>query len=113
MAKTLIRNKLGEKNKSFYVPTNDTNALAFASDFLDGEYEVLEMVGTSGSDVVTIANDVNVMVKSATGTKTYFSFLADNTKNEDEIFTALKGLTINGVLVEQAYILGMKQVNFS
>jgi len=113
MAKSLIRNKLGDRIKSILVPTNDVNAIAFASEFLDGEWEVLEHTGTEGSDVVTMANEVNVMVKSQVGTKTYFSFLAKNTMNEDEIFTALKGLTINGVLVDQAYILGMKQVNFS
>ncbi|MDT8338744.1 MAG: hypothetical protein RQ763_06070 [Sulfurimonas sp.] len=113
MAKSLIRNKLGDKVKSITVPTNDLNAIAFATDFLDGEWEVLQHTGTEGSDVETVANEVNVMVKSLAGTKTYFSFLAKNTMNEDEIFTAIKGLTINGVLVEQAYILGMKQVNFS
>ena len=113
MAKSLIRNKLGQKVKSFYVPTTDTNAATFATDFLDGEWEVLALASTEGSDSVTSANEVNVMVKATDGTKTYFTFLASTTKNEDEIFTALKGLTINGVVVEESYILGMKTVSFA
>ena len=113
MAKTLIRNKLGNKIKSIYVPCTDTQAQTFATDFLDGEWEVLAYVGSEGSDAVTTANDVNVMVKATDGSKTYFSFLADSTKDEDAIFSALKGLTINGVLVEEAYILGMRPVTFS
>ena len=113
MAKSLIRNKLGQKVKSFYVPATDALATDFATNFLDGEYEVLAYVGTEGSDAVTVANDVNVMVKATDGTKTYFSFLADSTKDENAIFSALKGLTLNGVLVAEAYILGMKQVQFS
>jgi hypothetical protein len=111
--KSLIRNKLGQKIKSIYVPTTDVLAKDFADNFLDGEYEVLAYVGVEGSDVVTIANDVNVMVKATDGTKTYFSFLADSTKDENAIFTALKGLTLNGVLVEEAYILGMREIQFS
>lgn len=113
MAKTLIRNLLGSKTKSFYVPATDTQANSFATDFLEGEWDIHSLVGSEGSDAVTTANDVSVMVKATDGTKTYFNFLADAGKNEDEIFTALKGLTLNGVLVEEAYILGMKQVNFS
>ncbi len=111
--KSLIRNKLGNKIKSIYVPATDEQAQDFATNFLDGEWEVLSYVGSEGSDVVTTANDVNVMVKATDGSKTYFSFLADSTKDEDQIFTALKGLTINGVLVEEAYILGMRPVTFS
>jgi len=111
--KSLIRNKLGQKIKSIYVPATDVQAKDFADNFLDGEYEVLSYVGVEGSDVVTVANDVSVMVKATDGTKTYFSFIADNAKNENEIFTALKGLTLNGVLVAEAYILGMKQVQYS
>lgn len=113
MAKTLIRNKLGSKTKSIYVPCTDTQAQTFATDFLDGEWEILSYVGSEGSDAVTTANDVSVMVKATDGSKTYFSFIADATKDEDQIFTALKGLTINGVLVDQAYILGMRPVVFS
>jgi len=113
MAKSMIRNRINGKTKTFYVPTSATNAEDFCTNFLDGEYEVLSFTSTEGSDAVTVANDVNVMVKDTAGQKTYFSFLADSAKDEDAIFTALNGLTINGVLVSEAYILGMKPVNFA
>ncbi|SFV58274.1 hypothetical protein MNB_SM-7-1321 [hydrothermal vent metagenome] len=113
MARSMIRNKLGAKTKTFYVPATDEQAQSFATDFLEGEWSVLSFVGEEGSDAVTTANDVNVMVKATDGAKTYFSFLADSSKDEDAIFTALKGLTINGVKVEEAYILGMRPVTFS
>jgi len=113
MAKTLIVNRYNNKNHSFYVPTDETNAEAFASTFLDGEYMVLKPGTVVGSDVETAANDVNIMVKNTgTGQKAYFSFMAKSTKSEDEIFSAIMGLTINGVLVDEAYIMSIKPVTF-
>ena len=111
--KTMIRNKLGNRIKTIYVPASDTDAKTFAEDFLEGEYEVLSYVDSTGSDAVTTANDVNIMIKAADGAKTYFSFLADTTHDEDAIFTALKGKTFNGVKADELYILGMRLVEFA
>lgn len=113
MGKSLIINRINNKNHSFYVPAGETEADTFASTFLDGEYQVLKVGTTIGTDTETAVNDVNMMVKNSTsGQKAYLNMLTKSTKSEDELFSAVIGLTINGVLVDEAYIISMKRITY-
>lgn len=111
--KTMLINRVSGKNHTIYLPTDDTNALAFATNFLDGEYQVLKFASEAGNDVETSVYDVNLMVKNTTsGIKSYMSMYTSVTKTEEDIFNVLKGLTVNGVLVDEVYIISMKKVIF-
>lgn len=108
MAKSLIINNINGKNSFIEVPTTDANATTFAQTFLDGAYAVYESVLQSGSDTVATApDDVNIMFKNkASGKKGYMSI---KTSSSDEtIFNALMGLTLNGVLIDEAYVITRK-----
>lgn len=113
MARSIIKNQVGEFKQTINVPASPTNAASFADAVLDGFYEVYSEGATSGSDAVTDAAEVNAMVKNTAGVKTYVSFLADSSKTTAEILTGLKGLTINGVHVDEAVILSFKPVTFA
>lgn len=111
--KTMIINRVNGKNNTIYVPTDDVNANTFATNFLDGEFQVLKFASEAGSDVVASCYDVNLMFKNvASGMKSYMSMLVPVTKTEEDIFTVLKGLTINGILIDEVYIISMKKVIF-
>lgn len=113
MAKTLIINRLNEKNHSIYIPTSATNAESFASSFLDGEYAIYSLDSSVGTETELEAWDIQVMIKnSTTKVKSYISLLMKSNKTEEDLFTVLKGLTINGVLVDECYITSMKKVIF-
>jgi len=112
MAESIIINRIGGKNKFITVPTDLAGASAFAGVFLEGEWATYEKGTPEGSDVVTVAPDaVNLMYKNkATGLKGYATILVKATKSDSAIFTALMGLTLNGVLIDEAYILSRKTV---
>lgn len=113
MAKTYVKNKLGNITKGFNLPCDDTVAVTFMDTFCVGEYAVYSETSTSGSDTATSYNLVNVMVKDSAGVKTYFSMACKSTISEDEIFTALKGGTWNGVLAEDIYITKMSPISLA
>ena len=111
MGKSMIVNRISGKNNTFYLPTDGANAATFATNFLDGEYQVLTFESESGNDVVTSYYEVGCMVKNTTtGFKTYLNMLVAGNKTEEDIFNVLKGLTINTVLVDEIFIMGMKKV---
>lgn len=111
--KSMIINRVSGKNSTIYVPTNAANAQTFATTFLDGEYQVLSFESEAGNDIVTSCYECNVMIKNTTsGLKSYLSFLSASNKTEQDVFTALKGLTINGVLVDEIYMISMKKITF-
>jgi TctA family transporter len=111
MAKSMIINRFSGKNNVVYLPCDDTQATSFATDFLDGEYQVLKAGTVSGSDVVTSYYEVGCMVKNTTsGVKAYMNMLVLPTKTEEDIFNSLIGLTINEVLVDEVFIMSMKKV---
>ncbi len=113
MAKTLISNRINGKTRSFAVPTDATNAEAFATGFLDGEYAIYSLGAEVGTETETGGWDVSMQVKnSTTGEKTYFSMIVKSTVSEEDIFAAVKGMTINGVVVDSAFITSMKSVTF-
>lgn len=115
MAKTMIRNALGEKIVSHTLPMSTANAITFADKYLEGTYKIYEASVDMGSDAgVVLAYDVIAFVKNeATGKKAYLRFIAKSTKNEAEIRTALMGMTINGILVDYVSILNFAPLTFA
>lgn len=111
--KSMIINKLGSKNVTSYVPADATSAQAFADAVMDGETTIYEEVSSAGSDNVSEAEDVNVMIQNdTTNAKTYMSFLIKSTKHEGDVISALKGKTFNGVLADKVVVIGMRTVTY-
>ena len=111
--KSMVINRINGKNHTVYLPCDETVAGTFAGAMFDGEYEVLKQGVISGSDVETSANKVNIMVKNTTsGQKTYMNMLVKSNKTEEDIFAAVIGLTVNGILVDEAFITSMTEVQF-
>jgi hypothetical protein len=109
MAKSYIVNRINGKSKTYGVPTTAINAGAFATAFLAGEFAIYEPAATLGSDVVLVAPTLfNVMFKdTATDMKGYASLLVPANKTENDLFTAMMGLTLNGVHID--YVSTMSQ----
>jgi len=113
MAKTLIRNKVGERSFNIYVPAGDVEAKDFADGVLDGTYDVLELTSTTGSDNVTEAEDVTVFYEEdATQKRGYLRFIAKSSKSEEDIIAALVGKTFNGIKADKVVIISMRTVNY-
>lgn len=113
MAETLVRNKLGTTIKSFRLPCDDTVATTFCGAFLDGEYAGYAKTSTAGSDTATSYNDVTLMLKNTAGLKTYLNLAVKSAKSEDEIYSALAGVTFNGVLADEMAIIKMRAVSLA
>ena len=110
MAKSLIRNTLGNRTFGFAVPADGATAKTFAENNLDGKFVVYEVEATSGNEVVSDFWDVTVTGKNTAGKKHTFQFYADFSKDEDEIRTALLNKTFNGVKFESVFIINMQHV---
>lgn len=110
MAESLIVNHINGKNNFIVVPASSTEAETFASTFLDGGYGVYELFGDSGSDTVAVApDDINIMFKNtSTGMKSYLTAKVAATVTDEQIFAVLMGLTLNGVLIDEAYVISRK-----
>ena len=113
MGKSMIKNTLGSRTLSLYLPCGNTEAQAFADAVLDGTTEVFEQTSVSGSDVVTQARDVNVMIQNETsGAKAYLSFLIKQTKHEGDVISALLGKTLNGIVADKIVVISMRTRDF-
>jgi len=113
MAKSMIRNQLGSKVLTSYVPADATNAQTFADAVLDGETRVYEEVSTVGSDAVDTARDVNVMVQDeTTGAKSYLRFVIKSSKHEGDVISALVSKTFNGVKADKVVVVSMRSVTY-
>jgi len=113
MAKSFIRNTVGEKKLGFYVPANSTDADSFAQAVLEGTYSVLELASSAGSDQVTEAEDVTVFYEEdATKKRAYLRFIAKSAKSEEDIISALVGKTYNGIKADKVVIVSMRTVNY-
>lgn len=110
MGKSLIINRIGGKNKFITVPCDMAVAATFADTFLEGEYQVFGEPGLFGTDTVTVAPDVvNVMFKNkTTGDKSYMTLHVKATLGDDSLFASIMGMTLNGVHIDEAYILSRK-----
>lgn len=107
---SLIINQLNGKNTFIKVPCASTEASTFATTFLDGAYAVYELAMTTAvSDVVTAADDVNIMFKNkASGLKSYMTIKVAPTRTDESIFAVLMGLTLNGIVIDEAYIISRR-----
>ena len=106
MAKSLVINNLGGKNKFMFWPCTDAVAAGFATDFLDGEYKVCAMETSFGTDnSITAANKVAVFGRNTTtGEKQTLYFTAKATKSGADIETALQGKVFNGVKFDEVSV---------
>jgi hypothetical protein len=109
---SMIRQRLGNKTFTSYVPADDENAKALAEAVLPGEYEILTKVGESGSDVVTGGYRFwTVMIKNDADLKTYLSFVAPLSKNSNDVINALKGKIFNSVKADNVVVINSRTVN--
>lgn len=110
MALSIVKNRINGKVKTVKLPCTGEEAKAVADTFFEGVYEVFESEAVAGSDAVALADAVkmNIMAKDdTTEDKTYFNLVVNANKKHDDIFTALKGLTLNGVKIDTVYCLGV------
>jgi len=113
--KSMIRQKLGNKVFTSYVPATDEDAKSFADALLPGEYEILALKGETGSDSVTDGYRVwSVMIKSdETDTKAYLTFATPLNKTSDDIINALSGKTFNNVKADEVIIINARAIQFA
>ena len=113
MAQSMIRNLLGSKTLTSYVPAGATEAQAFADAVLDGETKVYEELSITGSDAVNTARDVNVMIQQTdTEAKTYLRFVIKSSKHEGDVISALATKTFNGVKADKVVVISMRSVTY-
>lgn len=113
MGSSMIKQKLGSKVLTMYVPAGAVEAQAFADAVLDGETRVLEQISSTGTDVANTARYVNVMIQDATSqSKAYLKFIIASTKHEGDVISALAGKTFNGVKADKVVVIGMQSAEF-
>jgi len=109
--KSLIVNRFTNVNKHIPVPAGSVEADSFAASMLDSAYEVFELSGTAGSDVVASYNFCSAMgYDTTTDSKTYVDLRVKSTVTDDEVRVALTGLTVNGVKFDEVSIVNFRQV---
>lgn len=115
MAKSYIINVLGTVTLHSYLPCTPANAETICADLLEGTYAVYEATTEVGSDNgVTLAYDANVQFRnSGTGQRNYLKMIVKSTVSPDDIQTALKGLTINGILIDEVVVLRYAPLTFA
>lgn len=113
--KVLVKNALGDKMVNSYLPMTVANAQTLIEDVCEGTWAIYEEMSVSGTDVgVTIAYDTQVQVRnSTTNKKAYLRFIAKSTQNPDSIQTALTGLTVNGILIDEVVIIAFRPMSFA
>jgi len=115
MATTMIKNKLGNKTYTSYWPCDADAAKGLCDVALQGTWQVFEKIGETGNETVTDGYfDVFVMLQSnETKQKTYLNFAMPLKKNENDIFDALQGKTINNVKADKVYIIKMRKISLA
>jgi hypothetical protein len=110
MPKTLIANRVNGSTKTFAVPATPAQALTFCEANLEGEYAIYKSVAKLGSDVVTVAPLLlSVAFKNdTTEDKGSANFVLPATKTENDLFTALIGTTLNGVLIDSVSTISQR-----
>ena len=105
--KSLIINAINGKNTFIQVPTDATEAETFATTLLDGAYAGYELaMTTAGNDVLTAVDDVNIMFKNkASGKKSYMTIKVEPNRTDESIFAVLMGLTLNGIVIDEVYVI--------
>lgn len=111
MAKSIVVNRFNNKNHTFALPCADTVAVTFCGSMLDGEYQVFKFDSEAGLETETSYKEMQIMVKnSVSKEKTYLNIKVKASKVEADVFAALMGLTINGIVVDEAFIISDKLV---
>lgn len=106
MAKSIVINRFNGKNHQITLPCDEIVAGTFAPAVLDGEYQVFKFDSEAGAEVETAYKEMQVMVKnSTTKMKTYLNIKVKTSKVEADVFAVLIGLTINGIVVDEAFII--------
>ena len=113
--KSYIINQLGSVTLHSYLPCNAVNAETICADLLDGTYAVYEATTEVGSDNgVTVAYDASVQFRdSNTGKKGYWKGIVKSTVSPDDMQVAFKGLTINGILIDEVVVLRYSPLTFA
>jgi hypothetical protein len=113
MGVSMIRQKLGNKVFTNYVPADDTNAKEFADNVMVGEYDILTKISENGSDNVTESMKWTLMLRNdETHEKTYLNFYSPISKDENDIREALLSKTFNGVKVDSVVVIGARSYKF-
>jgi len=105
MPKTLLQNRINGSTSSLTLPTDAAGAQAFAEAFLDGEYAIYDLKATLGNSVVAVApTKINVSFWNELNpnNKSYMNVVIPAAKTENDLFTALIGLTLNGITITHA-----------
>ncbi len=111
MAKSIVVNRVNQKNYTVTLPCDAGEAASFASAILEGEYSVYEYDTQAGTETETSYKQMQIMLKNATsGVKTYVNLAVKANKSEEDVFTALIGKTINNVVVDEAFIISNRLV---
>ena len=114
-AVSMIRQRLGNKTFTSYVPATAEAAKSFAEALLPGEYEILEKIGENGNDNVTDGYKIfTVMIESdETHDKTYLTFVSKIGKTSDDVIAGLKGKTFNGVKADKVVVINSRKVTLA
>ena len=111
--KSMIRNTLGGKILTSYVPADAVSAQAFADAVMDGETKVYQQLSVVGTDTATQARYVNVMIQDNTSSaKRYMTFVIKLSKNEGDVISALAGKTFDGIKADKVVIVSMRTQQF-
>lgn len=112
MAKSLVLNRFNGKNHQITLPCDDTVAATFASTVLDGEWAVYKLETSNGaSDIEASYKDMQIMVKnSTTAEKAYLNIKVKANKIEEDVITALIGLNVSGVVVDEVFVMSNRLI---
>ena len=111
MATSMIRQKLGNKTFTSYVPADDEATATLADAVLPGEYQIFKLIGETGSDTVAGGyKKYTVMLKDDSNYKSmYINIVVSQSKNSTDIRSALLGKTFNGVKADKVIVLNERE----
>lgn len=111
MAKSIIVNRFNQKNHLINLPCDDTVATTVATTLLEGEYQVLKYDTSAGTETETSYKEMQIMVKNSTSKlKHYLNLKIKANKSEEDVFAVLIGATINGVVIDEAFVISNRLV---
>ena len=111
---SMIRQKLGQKTFTSYIPAKGEDALDIAKTILPGIVSVFEKKSETGSDNVSDGyKKFTIMIKNDAGAKTYFSIVTKLGKSSKDVINALKGKTFNTVKADVVYVLNEREYKFA
>jgi hypothetical protein len=111
--RTKLINIVGNFKQTVSVPLTDKDAATFATNYLEGETKILKETSgfPTGAKALVAYRLVKVTIVGLAGkdkVKTTFTMPCLLTSTDDAIEAALKGKTINGMVVSDVYLSGYK-----